>query len=58
MNIYWVVAHDRYYPSGMLDNVKSTHSTYDEAEKASLRLTGQYDFIEVINVTYLLNPSE
>jgi hypothetical protein len=53
--VFWVVAWDRYYPSGGLNNVKSTHSTREEAAAAASQLpSGAYDFVEIIDISDML----
>lgn len=51
LKVWWVLAWDQYYPKGSLDNVRSTHSSFEEAEGEISALRAAFDNVEIINIS-------
>jgi hypothetical protein len=57
MKVFWVIAYDRYYPRGGLDDVRETFATRAEADEYAATVEG-YDEIEIHDVSRMLGVQE
>jgi hypothetical protein len=57
MNVFWVLAYDKYYPSGGLGNVKRTFPSREEAAEYAETIQG-YDYVEIQDVSRMLGVPE
>jgi len=63
MKVFWVLAWEKYYASGGLNNVYSRHETFEEAEAVANELrrnmeNNHFDYVEIEDVSEMLGIKE
>jgi hypothetical protein len=65
MKVFWVLAWEKYYPSRALNNVYSTHETFEEAQLVADALRRRepmandyFDYVEIEDVSEMLGIKE